>query len=80
MEKMGTLKKNGDQMGTKKLILVPMGTKVPKWGPMWEQCTWLKYHFTSSTCQELNMGPHGLGEPTGHLICSEVLLHMWKDL
>ena len=25
-------------MGTKKLILVPMGTKVPKWGPMWEQC------------------------------------------
>ena len=42
--------------------------------------TWLKYHFTSSTCQELNMGPHGLGEPTGHLICSEVSLHMWKDL
>ena len=38
MEKMETLKKNGDQMGTKKLILVPMGTKVPKWGPMWEQC------------------------------------------
>ena len=38
MEKMGTLKKNGDQMGTKKLILVPMGTKVPKWGPTWEQC------------------------------------------
>ena len=26
-------------MGTKKLILVPMGTKVPKWGPTWEQCT-----------------------------------------
>ena len=25
-------------MGTKKLILVPMGTKVPKWGPTWEQC------------------------------------------
>ena len=24
-------------MGTKKLILVPMGTKVPKWGPTWEQ-------------------------------------------
>ena len=24
-------------MGTKKQILVPMGTKVPKWGPMWEQ-------------------------------------------
>ena len=38
MEKMGTLKKNGDQMGTKNLILVPMGTKVPKWGPTWEQC------------------------------------------
>ena len=33
MEKMGTLKINRDQMGTKKLILVPMGTKVPKWGP-----------------------------------------------
>ena len=31
--------KNGDQMGTKKLILVPMGTKVPKWGPLWEQCS-----------------------------------------
>ena len=42
MEKMGTLKKNGDQMGTKKLILVPMGTKVPKWGPMWEQWGLLK--------------------------------------
>ena len=39
MEKMGTLKINWDQMGTKKLILVPMGTKVPKWGPTWEQ--WL---------------------------------------
>ena len=25
------------KMGTKKLILVPMGTKVPKWGPTWEQ-------------------------------------------
>ena len=36
---MGTLKINWDQMGTKKLILVPMGTKVPKWGPTWEQ--WL---------------------------------------
>ena len=25
-------------MGTKKIILVPMGTKVPKWGLTWEQC------------------------------------------
>ena len=25
-------------MGTKKLIFIPMGTKVPKWGPTWEQC------------------------------------------
>ena len=30
-------------MGTKKLILVPMGTKVPKWGPKWEQ--WLSSYF-----------------------------------
>ena len=29
-------------MGTKKLILVPMGTKVPKWGPTWEQCNYHK--------------------------------------
>ena len=35
MKKMGTLKKNGDQMGT--IILVLMGTKVPKWGPTREQ-------------------------------------------
>ena len=27
-------------MVTKKTILVPMGTKVPKWGPTWEQCFW----------------------------------------
>ena len=33
IEKMGTLKK----MGTQKLKKVPMGTEVPKWGPMWEQ-------------------------------------------
>ena len=26
---------NGDQ----KIILVPIGTKVPKWGPTWEQCS-----------------------------------------
>ena len=25
------------KMGTKNLILVPMETKVPKWGPTWEQ-------------------------------------------
>ena len=29
---------NGDLMGTQKLKKVPMGTRVPKWGPMWEQC------------------------------------------
>ena len=32
MEKMGTLKKNGDQMGTKKLILVPHGDQSPQMG------------------------------------------------
>ena len=41
IEKMGTLKKkwgpNGDPMGTQNLKKVPMGTRVPKWGPMWEQ-------------------------------------------
>ena len=39
LEKMGTLKKNGDPMGTQNLKKVPMGTRVPKWGPTWEQCT-----------------------------------------
>ena len=29
-------------MGTINLILVPMGTKVPKWGPTWEQWVWQK--------------------------------------
>ena len=38
IEKMGTLKKNGDPMGTHNLKKVPMGTRVPKWGPTWEQC------------------------------------------
>merc|ERR1712032_596436 len=38
IEKMGTLKKNGDLMGTQNLKKVPMGTRVPKWGPTWEQC------------------------------------------
>ena len=25
-------------MGTQNLKKVPMGTRVPKWGPTWEQC------------------------------------------
>ena len=25
-------------MGTQNLKKVPMGTRVPKWGPIWEQC------------------------------------------
>ena len=29
---------NGDLMGTQRLKKVPMGTRVPKWGPIWEQC------------------------------------------
>ena len=29
---------NGDLMGTQRLKKVPMGTWVPKWGPIWEQC------------------------------------------
>ena len=32
-------------MRTKNLILVPMGSKVPKWGPTWEQCLILGYFF-----------------------------------
>ena len=51
LEKMGTLKTNGDPMGTQNLKKVPMGTRVPKWGPMWEQC---KIHWwgimNKSTC------------------------------
>ena len=48
LEKMGTLKKNGDPMGTQNLKKVPMGTRVPKWGPMWEQCHcgWFIIFFT----------------------------------
>ena len=41
IEKMGTLKKNGDPMGTQNLKKVPMATQVPKWGPAWEQCVYL---------------------------------------
>ena len=29
-------------MGTQNLKKVPMGTRVPKWGPTWEQC----FHYT----------------------------------
>ena len=35
---MGTLTK---EMGTQNLKKVPMGTRVPKWGPTWEQCSHL---------------------------------------
>ena len=37
MEIMGTLKKHGDLLKTQILKKVPMGTRVPKWGPTWEQ-------------------------------------------
>ena len=33
---------NGDLMGTQKLKKVPMGTRVSKWGPMWEQWTCMR--------------------------------------
>ena len=33
---------NGDRMETQKLKKVPMGTRVSKWGPMWEQCLLLR--------------------------------------
>ena len=71
-------------MGTKKLILVPMGTKVPKWGPTWEQCPCMQlggarlapsYHSTScrlallsSTCCPLL--PHLLHRNHSHLYVS----------
>ena len=32
---------DGDPMGTQRLKKVPMGTRVPKWGPIWEQCNTL---------------------------------------
>ena len=35
--KWGPWKENGDLLGTKKLKKVPMGTRVPKWGPTWEK-------------------------------------------
>ena len=41
IEKMGTLKKNGDPMGTQNLKKVSMATHVSKWGPAWEQCVYL---------------------------------------
>ena len=33
----GDLEKNGDLSGTQNLKKVPMGTRVPKWGLIWEQ-------------------------------------------
>ena len=34
---MGTFNKNGDPLGIQKLKKVHIGTRVPKWGPTWEQ-------------------------------------------
>ena len=31
-------------MGTQIPKKVPMGTRVPKWGPIWEQWFWIKDH------------------------------------
>ena len=39
--KWGPWKGNGDLLGTQKLKKVPMGTRVPKWGPTWEQCNYV---------------------------------------
>ena len=33
-----TRREKKKKMETKNLILVPVGTKVTRWGPMWEQC------------------------------------------
>ena len=44
---MGTLKENGDLLGTQKLKKVPMGTRVPKWGPTWEQWLTLTVSLTA---------------------------------
>ena len=41
---MGTLKENGDLLGTPKLKKVPMGARGPKWGPTWEQCITILIH------------------------------------
>ena len=43
IEKMGTLKENGDILGTQKLKKVLMGTRGPKWGPAWEQCIRIQF-------------------------------------
>ena len=79
MEKMGTLKKNGDQktnFGPHGDQSPQMGTKVPKWGPKWEQ--WMRegadlgvywsllvqFSFVSSSKGE--PFPH---MPQNHLFC-----------
>ena len=39
---MGTLKENGDLLGTQKLKKVPIRTRVPKWGPSGSCATHVK--------------------------------------
>ena len=47
--KWGPWKGNGDLLGTQKLKKVPMGTRVPKWGPTWEQCSVTSLTFQWNT-------------------------------
>ena len=53
-------------MGTQNLKKVPMGTRVPKWGPTWEQCMspdplrqlhvlWHDSHPFSMDCTEVGV-------------------------
>ena len=82
LEKMGTLKKNGDPMGTQNLKKVPMGTRVPKWGPTWEQCIlslknakaivtrlWMTTKLKPCGMVEQEDMPMAISVPTGLLVC-----------
>ena len=38
--KIGTFDINRDPLGTQLVKKVPIGTRVPKWGPTWKQWAW----------------------------------------
>ena len=43
----------GTKMGTQKLKKVPMGTRSPKWGPMWLQCSGTILGLSFQPCNQL---------------------------
>ena len=46
-------RENGDLLGTQKLKKVPMGTRVPKCGPTWEQCRPSGYFWSCSNWYDI---------------------------